>query len=157
MRKKLILTTVPDIALANQDWLDLESLAQVELTSEDAAHPIESAFTPGVEGGWKAAEPGEQTIRILFDKPQKIKRIQLQFREEEKARTQEFLLRYTSEKEKSYKDIIRQQYNFSPPDTSDQVENYTVELEGVTAVELIITPDISGGSAHASLAGLQLA
>ena len=28
-----------------QNWLDVEPLAQVELTSEDAEHPIESALT----------------------------------------------------------------------------------------------------------------
>ncbi len=143
--------------LTHQKWMDLETLAQVELTSEDAANPIEQAFTPDMEQGWKAAEPGEQTIRLLFDQPQRIQHIQLQFREVEQARTQEFLLRYSSDRGKSYKDLVRQQYNFSPPDTSHQIENYTVALEGVTTIELIINPDISGGNTHASLTGLQLA
>lgn len=144
-------------SLTHQEWMDLESLAQVEFTSEDVAHPVELAFTPEREHGWKAAKPGEQTIRLLFDQPQRIQQIRLQFREEEQARTQEFLLRYSSDGGQSYREIVRQQFNFSPPDTSDQNENYTVALEGVTTIELTIKPDISGGSAHASLAGLQLA
>jgi hypothetical protein len=157
MRKKLILLAASSNALANQDWLDLESLAQVELTSEEVGHPIESAFLPNTENNWIATEQGQQTIRLLFDRPQRISCIRLQFREEEQARTQEFLLRYATDLDKPYKDIVRQQYNFSPPETSHQIENYTVNLEDVAVIELQITPDISGGTARASLAGLQLA
>ena len=157
MRKKLITPVVQNNTLAHQEWMDLESIAQVELTSEDAANPIEQAFTPDMEHGWKAAEPGEQTIRLLFDQPQRIQHIQLLFREAGQTRTQEFLLRCSSDRGKSYKDIVRQQYNFSPPDTTLQNENYSVALEGVTTIELIINPDISGGNTYASLTGLQLA
>jgi hypothetical protein len=53
--------------------------------------------------------------------------------------------------------LVRQQYNFSPPATTREVEDYTVNLDRVTALELSIVPDISGGEARASLARLQLA
>jgi len=49
--------------------MDLENSAQAELTSEDASHPIESALTPGLGSGWRASEPGQQTVSLLFDKP----------------------------------------------------------------------------------------
>jgi hypothetical protein len=52
---------------------------------------------------------------------------------------------------------VRQQYNFSPPAAVHEVEDYDVDLDGVTALELRIMPDISGGSAQASLAQLRLA
>jgi hypothetical protein len=52
---------------------------------------------------------------------------------------------------------VRQQYNFSPPEALSEVEDYDVDLDGVTALELKIVPDISGGSAQASLAQLRLA
>ena len=52
---------------------------------------------------------------------------------------------------------MRQQFNFSPPATTREVEDYTLNLERVTALELSIVPEISGGEARASLATLQLA
>jgi hypothetical protein len=51
---------------------------------------------------------------------------------------------------------VRQQYNFNSPGATDEVEDYDVDLEGVTLLELSIVPDISGGSAPASLAQLRL-
>ena len=44
----------------------------MEVTSEDAAHPIESALLPGSASGWRAAAPGTQTIRLLFIRPQRL-------------------------------------------------------------------------------------
>ena len=130
-------------------------MAEVELTSEDAANPIEGAITDGA--GWRAAQAGGQTIRILFDEPQQIRRIHLEFREKEQERTQEFVLRWSADGGQSYREIVRQQYNFSPPNTTDELEDYAVELEGVTALELKIVPDINGGESRASLAQLRLA
>ena len=39
MRKHIINPGPQDISLANQHWLNLDALADVEVTSEDAAHP----------------------------------------------------------------------------------------------------------------------
>jgi hypothetical protein len=55
----------------------------VEVTSEDAAHPIESALIPSAGSGWRAGRPGQQTVRLLFDEPQKVARIRLLFQEDE--------------------------------------------------------------------------
>lgn len=152
MRKRIIHQASP----ANHGGLDLEHLAQIELTSEDEAHPIEAALTPDIEAGWKAAQPGEQTIRIVFDKPQKIKRVKLLFREEEQERSQEFVLRWQPAGDTSYREVVRQQYNFSPPQTIEESEDYTVDLDAVSALELTIKPDMNGRGAFASLAQLQL-
>ena len=157
MRKKTIDQISEGISLAGQKWLDLERLAQVEVTSESAAHPIESALIPDTGPGWRAARPGEQTIRVLFDEPVSLRRILLMFREGEHARTQEFVLRWFPESEESPRDIMRQQYNFSPPGTTQEIEDHRVELSRVTALELRIVPDISGGGACASLAQMRLA
>jgi hypothetical protein len=75
--------------------LDLEDLAEVEITSEDPAHPIESALLPGGTSGWRAAGPGEQTIQLLFAQPQAVHRISLEFSEPDVERTQEFVLRWS--------------------------------------------------------------
>jgi hypothetical protein len=157
MRKRVIGHGPREVAAAEPGWLDLERLAQVEVTSEDVDHPIESALIPGMGPGWRAAEPGEQTIRFLFDESLRLRLIHLVFQESEQERTQEFVLRWSSDGGQSYREIVRQQYNFSPPAAGREVEDYDVDLDGVTALELRIVPDISGGSIRASLAQLRVA
>lgn len=158
MRKKILpQSPFEKEASAKGEWLDLEAAAQVEVTSEDESHPIESALLPGKPGGWRAAGAGAQTIRLLFDEPLNLRRIRLQFEEHDLQRTQEFVLQCSQSSEGPFREIVRQQYNFSPPGGVQELEEYNVELEGVGALELIITPEISGGSAHASLAELRLA
>jgi hypothetical protein len=157
MRKTVIDRVRPILTNDKHYWLDLTSIARVEVTSEDESFPIESALLAETGPGWRAARPGEQTIRLLFDKPQGIKVIELHFTEIERVRTQEFVLRWSGGAGQSYQEIVRQQYNFSPPGTVHEREIYTVDLNGVTTLELGIVPDISGGSACASLAQLRLA
>ncbi len=157
MRKRVIGHGPRDVSAVEPGWLDLERLAQIEITSEDADYPIESALIPGAGPGWRAAQPGEQTIRLLFDEPLRIHRLRLLFPESELQRTQEFVLRWSPDGGQSYREIVRQQYNFSPPGVAREVENYDVDLDGVTALELRIVPDISGGSARASLTQLRVA
>jgi hypothetical protein len=157
MRKRMIGPGPGAVADAEPGWLELEKLAEVEITSEDVDHPIESALIPGTLSGWRAAEPGEQTIRLWFDEPLRLNRIQLLFQEGEQERTQEFVLRWSPDGGQSYREIVRQQYNFSPPETAREIEDYDVDLDAVTALELKIVPDISGGSTRASLAQLRVA
>ena len=158
MRKRIINQGAQGASPADdQGWLDLEQRVQVELTSEDAEHPIESALIMNTGSGWRAQQPGKQTIRLLFDKPHRISRIQLLFQEHERERTQEFVLRWSPGGGASCREVVRQQYNFSPPDNSRELEDYVVDLDGLTMLELSIIPDISGGGACASLAQLRLA
>jgi hypothetical protein len=157
MRKLIINRDSENVPPTNQNWLDLEPLVRVEITSEDVEHPIESALIPCRGVGWRAAEPGEQIIRLLFDKPQKLRRIHLSFCEDQQERTQEFVLRWSPNHGQSYREIVRQQYNFSPMAATREVEDYHTDLDGVTALELRILPDIRGGSAYGLLAELFLA
>ena len=153
MRKRII----SDEGRATQEhWLDTATVGEVEITSEDVAHPIESALT-GEGSGWRASSPGEQTIRLLFDHPLTLRRIHIRFDEERAPRTQEFVLRWSPDGGRSYRDIVRQQFTFSPPGTTRELEDYVVELSCVTALELQIVPDIARGAAHASLRELRLA
>lgn len=156
MRKRIIDQGTHEGLPAEQGWLDVERLAQVELTSEEADHPIEAALIPDMDAGWRAEQPGEQTIRLRFDEPLALRRVRLRFDEAGQERTQEFVLRWSSDGGQSYREIARQQYHFSPPGTTREVEDYDVELDGVTALELRIVPDISGGGARASLTQLRL-
>ena len=158
MRKQIIKENTQTVPHAkSQDWLGLEHLVQVELTSEDTEHTIESALVSSTGSGWRARLPGKQKIRLLFDTPHRISRIQLVFQEHELERTQEFVLRWSRSIEESPREIVRQQYNFSPHGNIRELENYFVDLEGLTMLELSIKPDIKEGDARASLEQLRLA
>jgi hypothetical protein len=63
--------------------------------------PIQS--NPHCSKARNVAGPGPQTIRLVFDKPQKLRRIWLKFEETEIK-------------------IVRQQWNFSPPETERETE-----------------------------------
>jgi hypothetical protein len=156
MRKRLITPTPETIPARGEGWLDVEHSAVVEVTSEDKDFPVESAFTSGDTRGWRAAAPGSQTIRLIFDQPQRLNCISLVFEENETARTQEFVLRWSSNGESSRKEIARQQWNFSPPESTREVEDYRVDLSNLTVLELVIKPNIGGGVARASLKNLRL-
>jgi hypothetical protein len=157
MRKRPI-TPIPQAGTPDDEgWLDLDRAAVVEVTSEEKDYPVESALVAGEKRGWRASVSGAQTVRLIFDNPQRLTRISLVFEEAETPRTQEFALRWSPDGGRSFREIVRQQWNFSPPDTIHEVEEYRVELSGVTVLELVIMPDISRGSAHASLKTLRLA
>jgi hypothetical protein len=157
MRKRITSPVQQEAAPRDQAWLNVEELAEVEITSEDAAHPIESALLPGGTSGWRAAGPGKQTIRLLFSHPQRLRRIWLSFEETGVERTQEYVLRWSPDGGQSFREIVRQQWNFSPQGATGQTQDHHVDLPAVTMLELDIIPDISGGTALASLAQLRLA
>jgi hypothetical protein len=157
MRKRIVIPREQETASAEDDWLDLEHLAEVEVTSEDGAHPIEAALLPGHGASWRASAPGKQTIRLLFERPQRLKRICLSYVEPATPRTQEYVLRWSADGGDSYREIVRQQWNFSPQGATTETEDHRVDLPAVTALELSIVPDIGGGDAFASLARLRLA
>jgi hypothetical protein len=156
MRKHLITPTPQGIRPTDEDWLDLDRAGIVEVTSEDEEHPVESALVSGEMPGWRADSPGTQSIRLIFDEPQRLKRIALVFEETETERTQEFVLRWSPDGGRSFREIVRQQWNFSPSNAMREVEHYGVDLSDVTVLELIIVPDISRGSARASLKSWRL-
>ncbi|HEX8312506.1 MAG TPA: hypothetical protein VF614_14385 [Chthoniobacteraceae bacterium] len=156
MQKRITSQPTTEASRPEGGWLDLDAVADVEVTSEDAAHPVESALLPNGGAGWRAGTTGSQTLRLIFHPPQRLSRIRLRFREEKCERGQEFVLRWTGAGHRDAQ-IVRQQYHFSPPGTVEELEEYRVNLEEVSTLELTITPDISGGGARASLAEMRLA
>ena len=155
MRKRLLIPSPRGIRPHDERWLDLDRIASAEVTSEGKDYDIESALVSG-EQGWRASSPGTQTIRLIFDQPQRLKRIALVFEETETDRTQEFVLRWSADGGHSFREIVRQQWNFSPPNTAREIEEYNVQLSDVTVLELVIVPDISRGTACASLKSLRV-
>jgi hypothetical protein len=157
MRKRIVGSHLPRRATtSDQEWLDLEPIATVEVTSEDRAFPIESAFGQTGGPGWRASQGGEQQIRIIFDEPMSLHRIQLRFSETECERTQEFTVRWLSAAG-GPTEIVRQQWNFSPAGSTTEVEDYAVDLDGVAVLELAIRPDLGRRDVVATLAAWRLA
>ncbi|MBV9999274.1 MAG: carbohydrate-binding protein [Verrucomicrobia bacterium] len=152
MRKIVGESGGPNPPEAAEGWLDLETIAQVEMTSEDPAHPIELAFRPGGQSGWRAASKGQQTIRLYFDEPVALRRIHLEFVEPRLQRAQEFTLSWAPDRAGPYHLIVRQQWNFNPDNATTEVEDFRVDLHEVRALELVIRPDLSQGQGLASIA-----
>jgi hypothetical protein len=156
MRKRLITPIPQNVPLPDEGWINLDGAAVVEVTSEEKDYPVESALVSGKILGWRAADSGAQTIRLVFDESQVLKRIALIFEETEIERTQEFVLRWSGDYGGSFQEIVRQQWNFSPPNSTRDVEDYRVELSGFNVLELVIVPDIGGEMARASLKSLRV-
>jgi hypothetical protein len=153
--RKTIRHAVESDASSQPEWLDLEGISAVEVTSEDPNFPIESAFA-GDGRGWRAADKGTQVIRIVFDRPTRLQRIRLEFFDKEAERTQEFTLRWARTGE-ALREIVRQQWNFSPLGSTSEVEDYRVNLDRVSVLELTIKPDLQPNRGPASLAAWRLA
>jgi hypothetical protein len=154
MRKRIVVSNpnlkVEDRPLSER-WIDLAQVATVEVTSEDPSFPIESVFESGGAAGWRASQKGPQQLRLIFDQPLSLRRIQLRFLEPERERTQEFVIRWSSANGGHSKEIVRQQWNFSPAGSTSELEEYDVNLEDVASLELMIVPDVTHNDALATL------
>jgi hypothetical protein len=152
MRKRaLISPPLPSDAADRREWLELRELAEVEVTSEADGYPVESAFNFGAGPGWRAASPGRQSIRLVFDRPQTIQCMRLLFNEPEVARTQEFTVRWSGGPDEPLKEAVRQQWNFSPDGSTIESEDYVVNLKAVSILELTIDLDRGAGQTRAKL------
>ena len=157
MRKTIIdPATVHSEPCTEQEWLDLEEVAKIEVTSEDPSFPLESALLSGKGPGWRAAQRVKQIIRIMFDKPARLRRIRLEFSETEIVRTQEFTLQWSAEPGGPFREIVRQQWSFSPQGSTSEIEDYQVNLESVSVLELALKPDLTPANACATLASWRM-
>ena len=157
MRKALI--DMNDSCLAwrtPEEWLELKRIAKAEITSEDPKFPIESALSFGKGSGWRAATIGTQVIRLIFDEPTDLRRIKLVFYEAETERTQQLTLRWACDPNDPSREIVRQQWNFSPRGSTCEIEDYSVDLKAVGVLELCLIPDLGASPAFATLDVLRL-
>ncbi len=73
-----------------------------------------------------------------------------------KSRTQEFRLKWSGGAGDSLKEVVRQQWNFSPQ-AEIESEDYRVDLKAISILELMIDPDLGAGKTVATLADWRLA
>jgi len=146
MRKEFI-TPQGERATESTPWLNLLQIAKVDITSEDDLFPIEHALDLAVTTGWRAAGTGPQTIRLRFDEPQELHRIQIHIIDRVSERMQELTLSVELAGA-GRQEVLRQQFNFSPGGSTEELEDLRVELAHVTMLELVIDPDRAHISAH---------
>jgi hypothetical protein len=158
LRKQIIRPSTATPALMPGE-IDIAAVATVLVTSEAPEHPVDFAFDhhrgPG-GNRWIAGEPGEQTLILAFDAPQAIRRVALEVEEPEVARTQELQLAVSTDGGRTYREVLRQEYNFSPPGTSFEREDWTLDAVGVTHLRLMIRPDKGSKPCRATITSLAL-
>jgi len=138
---------------------DIAALATVWVTSEAAADPIDNAFDShrGPGGSrWVAGTPGPQRLILAFDTPQTLRLLRLEVEERDVSRTQELEVAISRDGGHTYQTLLRQEYTFSPPGTTFECEVWSIPVEGVTHLQLVITPDKGGTPCHATLTALVL-
>jgi len=86
--------------------------------------------------GWRAAEAGRKRSGSVFDQPQRLNDHPVLLKKRDRS-DPEFVLRWSAMAE-LFREIVRQQWNFSPPETIREVEEYQVELASVAVLELVI-------------------
>ena len=159
MLRKQIIKSSPTHPIPMPGEIDIAAVATVLATSEDLGHPVDHAFDNqrGHRGTrWVAGEIGEQTLILAFDAPQTIRRILLEVEEPEVARTQELQLAVSCDGGQTYRELVRQEFNFSPPGTPFEREDWAVTAERVTHLRLLIKPDKGGKPCRATLTSLVL-
>jgi hypothetical protein len=158
--RKSILDPTEQIPADTAPWLDLERLARVEVTSEDDLFPIENALAQRITTGWRASTTGPQTIRLLFDQPVSVRRLEIHIVERAAERTQEFAV-YAGPSIDDLREVVRQQFTFSPGGSTEEIEQYTVTLDAVRVLDLRLDPDrahhASDSINYASLVALRIA
>lgn len=157
MLRKHIVKDLPSLSVPEPGEMDITATVTVQVTSEDPAHPIENVFDhqrgPG-GSRWVAANPGEQTLILAFDTPQTIHQIVVEVEEPDVSRTQELRLSASHDGGQTYRELRRQEYNFSPPGTTFEREDWAVMVEGVTHLHLWMKPDKGGKPCRATLTAL---
>jgi hypothetical protein len=159
MLRKQILTTHQTMSGHGAAEIDIAAVATVLVSSEDPRHPIDHAFDgrrgPGASR-WIAAQSGEQTVILAFDTPQTIRKIRVEIEEPEISRTQEMAVSISQDGGQTYRELLRQEYNFSPPGTTLEREEWSIKADAISHLQLRIQPDKGGKIGRATLTTLAL-
>lgn len=160
LRKTILREHGSEKATASEaTMLSVPDVASVLVSTEDPRHPIDHVFDDhNGPGGtrWIAGEVGEQTIIVAFDRPQRLQKVNLEIEEPEISRTQELSLAVSEDGGHRYKEVLRHEYNFSPPDSTFEREWWAVPVENMTHLRLIITPDKGNRPSRATVTSLKL-
>jgi hypothetical protein len=135
---------------AENAWLNLDDVAEVTISAGGQRVSRRA-------GAWSAACPGEQLIEIRFRRPTTVSRVRVVSREAEQSRTQEMTIWASLRRGERHREVLRQQFDFSPGAATEQAQEYVVQLEDVSALQVRIVPSIDGRRAAACVTDLQVA
>src|SRR5438045_9130655 len=83
-------------------------------------------------------------IVLEFDQPQAIARLVYEVEEATRERTQEIRVEVSEDGGRTYRQILVQEYTFSPGGATYQREDQRFNLHGVTHLRLTIVPNTNG-------------
>ena len=159
MLRKHLLADWPVEPVPEPGEKDIAALATVWVTSEAVDYPIDNVFDnhrgPG-GSRWVAGTPGPQKLLLAFDVPQTLHLLHLEVEERAVSRTQELQVAISRDGGHTYQTLLHQEYTFSPPGTTFERETWAIPAEGVTHLQLVITPDKGGTPCYAILTTLAL-
>ena len=139
--------------------ISIADTATVLVTSELPDHPIDH-ICDGQRGPgstrWVAEQSGDQTVVLAFDTAQNIDTVSLEIEETEISRTQELTLATSRDGGETYREVLRQEFNFSPSGTTFEHEEWRLAAEGITNLRVWIRPDKGGKPCRASMTSLVL-
>jgi hypothetical protein len=141
------------------DEVDIASCATIAYSSEDPGHPVEHLLDGRSGLGatrWISAHPDViERIVVEFDRPQTISRLVYEVEEAVRERTQEVRVEVSEDGGRTYRQILVQEYTFSPRGATYQREEQRFNLQQVSHLRLTIVPN-KNGSGTATLTSLRL-
>jgi hypothetical protein len=158
IRKHLISEQSP-VSIEKPGEIDIARDAQLAYSPEDPEHPLEHLIDG--RGGrcgtyWASARPNTtERIVVEFDHPQRIARLIYEVEECGQERTQELRAEVSTDRGSTYRQVLAQDYTFSPHGATFQHEDLRLELGSITHLRLTIVPN-KGGSGVATLTSLRL-
>jgi hypothetical protein len=141
------------------DEVDIASCAVIAYSSENPAYPVEHLLD-GVSGPgatrWMSARPDViEQIVVEFDHPQTISWLVYEVEEAIRERTQEVRVEVSEDGGQTYRQLLVQEYTFSPRGATYQREEQRLNLHQVNHLRLTIVPN-KNGSGTATLTALRL-
>ncbi len=139
--------------------IDIVSHAALAYSSEDPNHPLEHLFDrhfgPGATR-WASARPNSTEYIVLeFDHVQRVSRLIYEVEERRQQRTQEVRVEVWSDRDRTYRQVLVQEYNFSPQGATFEHEDVRLDFPAISHMRLIVVPNKTG-SGVATLTSLRL-
>jgi hypothetical protein len=139
--------------------IDIASCATIAYSSENPAHPVEHLLDgrsgPGATC-WISDRPDvAEQIVVEFDPPQAISRLRYEVEEAVRERTQEVRVEVSEDGGRTYRQLLVQEYTFSPGGATYQREEQRLNLLQISHLRLTIVPN-KNGSGLATLTSLRL-
>lgn len=157
VRKRLLPKEGENPAFAGE--IDISSHAVLAYTSDDPDHPIENLIDGSHGRGstfWTGAAPNTtERIVVEFDQPQSVSCMIYEVEECSCERTQEVRVEVSSDAARTYRQVLVQEYTFSPAGATFQRQEQRFNLPSITHLRVTIVPD-KHGSGTAKLNSLRL-